>query len=346
MQQQPSSQRHGIKRIKKRRRRRKEEQSKIWAACLILSSFALLFTLWIFTSLYYILPMMIFENNDANIDGGIVSSSSSSVQSALFNNEKRQPPSNNKTASTINQIQQPPQSKLLSRNPNVIITSSTRGNLGPPTVLNQDPPGKDWLKDRWQAASDMHGTAIKGSHWVMLDFSHFLTEDEGGGDDDGNRGAIKMSKIVLDWETAFATDYRIEGRMDHPSSSSSNNKDEWCVLYDGGGGGGHPSNNKNDRRHEKELRYGIEFHETEYGQSPGVKQKLPLHIIHTIEWASSSPSSSLLRKKNGQSNGELQVGGGACQTTTAFQYLRIFIRKPARGWGVSLWEVDVYGTIV
>ena len=28
----------------------------------------------------------------------------------------------------------------------------------------------------------MHGTAIKGSHWVMLDFSQFLTEDEGGGD--------------------------------------------------------------------------------------------------------------------------------------------------------------------
>ena len=353
MQQPPqlsSHQRHSTKRIKKRRRRRhgKEEQSKLWAACLILTSFALLFTLWIFTMMYYILPMMM-ENNDGAIDGGRVSSSSSSVQSAMFHNE-RQPPSNN-TTTTIRQ-KQTPQSKLLSRNPNVIITSSTRGNLGPPSVLNQDPPGKDWLKDRWQAASDMHGTAIKGSHWVLFDFSQFLTEDEdssngmdrGGG---GRRG-IQMTKIVLDWETAFATDYRIEGRMDHPSSSSSNNKDEWCVLYDGGSGG-HPNNNKNDRRHEKELRYGIEFYEEAYGQSPGVKQKLPLHIIHTIEWASSSSLSLTPNSKNGQSNsGESHLrGGGSCQTTTAFRYLRIFIRKPAHnGWGCSLWEVDVYGTIV
>jgi hypothetical protein len=359
MQQQPplsSHQQHSTKRIKKRRRRRhQEEQSKIWAVCLILSSFALLFTLWVFTMMYYILPMMMFENNDAIDDnGGTVSSSSSSVQSALFHNE-RQPPSNN-TTTTIHQKQkQPPQSKLLSRNPNIIITSSTRGNLGPPTVLNQDPPGKDWLKDRWQAASDMHGTAIKGSHWVLMDFSHFLAEDRDVGGKDGSEGrAIQMTKIVLDWETAFATDYRIEGRMDPPSSSSSSSlqQDEWCVLYDGGGSGGGGKPNNNNNRHEKELQYGIKFHETEYGQSPGVKQKLPLHIIHTIEWTASSPSSSLTlkNKKNGQGNNESHLRGGgigrSCQTTTVFRYLRIFIRKSARGWGVSLWEVDVYGTIV
>ena len=125
--------------------------------------------------------MMLFENNDANIDndGGTVSSSSSSVQSALFHSERQ--PSNN-TTTIHHQKQQQPQSKLLSRNPNIVITSSTRGNLGPPSVLNQNPPGKDWLKDRWQAASDMHGTAIKGSHWVLFDFSHFLlTEDREDG---------------------------------------------------------------------------------------------------------------------------------------------------------------------
>lgn len=312
--------------------------------------------------MYYILPMMMFENNDANIDNGgtVSSSSSSSVQSALFHYE-RQPSPSNKTTAINQKLQTPPQSKLLSRNPNIIITSSTRGNLGPPSVLNQNPPGNNWLKDRWQAASDMHGTAIKGSHWVLFDFSQFLLmedrDDDGGGG--GNRGGngrrrgIQMTKIVLDWETAFATDYRIEGRMSDPPvslSAEKNKEDEWCVLYDGGsGGGGHP-NNKNDRRHEKELRYGIEFHEAEYGQSPGVKQKLPLHIIHTIEWTASSSSSSL-RNKNGQSNsGESHLRGGgiggSCQTTTAFRYLRLFIRKSARGWGCSLWEVDVYGTIV
>jgi hypothetical protein len=25
------------------------------------------------------------------------------------------------------------------------------------------------------------------------------------------------------------------------------------------------------------------------------------------------------------------------------RYLRVYINKPARGWGVSLWQVDVYG---
>ncbi|KAK1740332.1 hypothetical protein QTG54_009282 [Skeletonema marinoi] len=272
--------------------------------------------------------------DDTVIDGG------SSVQSALFNNE-RQPPSSinppslvpgddntDNTTSNLRRkripsntiIQQPP--KLLSRNPKVILTTSTRGNLGPPTVLNQNPPGNDWIKDRWQAASDMHGTAIKGSHWVLLDFSQLV-------DGDGRRG-IQMTKIVLDWETAFATDYRIEGRMDRPlehdSSLNGVEKDEWCVLYDGG-------NASNNNKRNNELQRGIEtqFHESSYGQSPGVKQKLPLHILHTIEWMTSSLD-----------NNEQTT----CQTTTAFRYLRIFIRKPARGWGVSLWEVDVYGTIV
>jgi hypothetical protein len=61
-------------------------------------------------------------------------------------------------------------SALLSRNPEVKVTTDVRGNLGPPSVMIQETPGTDWLKDRWQAASDMHGTAIPGVHWVMLEF--------------------------------------------------------------------------------------------------------------------------------------------------------------------------------
>ena len=198
---------------------------------------------------------------------------------------------------------------LISRNANVTITSSARGNLGPPSVLNQDPPGTDWLKDRWQAASDMHGSAIPGSHWVILDFSRMFHNRE---------EAIYLTKIVLDWETAFASDYRIETRIDPPTSPGGIN-DNWCVLYDGG--------KENNLEHGTNSQYPRVTNE-EYGQSPGVKEKLPLHIIHTIDWS----------------------GGGAISDESNerchyLKYVRIFIRKSARGWGVSLWQVDLYGSV-
>ncbi len=297
-------------------------------------------------------------------------------------------PSKNTTITSQNQ-QHPPltppvvttKPKLLSRNPNVILTSSTRGNLGPPTVLNQNPPGTNWIKDRWQAASDMGGTAIKGSHWVLLDFTPLLMNDEEDVDvesvekDVRRRSGIQMTKIVLDWETAFATDYRIEGRMDRPTTLRSSlqhdssvkgvgDEEEWCVLYDGGKH--HPAttinnnhkkrNDNNNKLQEGEYNGIMEFHESEYGQSPGVKQKLPLHILHTIEWTSTTTTtvSSLLNNNEQSSSGKegnnvgRKSSSGSCSssTTSLFRYLRVFIRKPARGWGVSLWQVDVYGTIV
>ena len=57
----------------------------------------------------------------------------------------------------------------LTRDPRVSAACSVRGNLGPCDVVIQGTPGSDWLKDRWQAASDMGGTAIKGRHWIELD---------------------------------------------------------------------------------------------------------------------------------------------------------------------------------
>lgn len=63
-------------------------------------------------------------------------------------------------------------------------------------MLNQNPPGTDWLNDRWQAASDMGGTAIAGRYWIMLDFSRLAISS-----------SILATKVVLDWGTAYATDY-------------------------------------------------------------------------------------------------------------------------------------------
>ena len=87
----------------------------------------------------------------------------------------------------------PPPLTIISRNPTVTVTSDTRGNLGPCSVVVQDPPGTDWIKDRWQAASDMGGTAIPGVHYVALDFHR----------------TVLAHTVHLDWETAFSGNLRI-----------------------------------------------------------------------------------------------------------------------------------------
>jgi len=174
---------------------------------------------------------------------------------------------------------------LMSRNSSVKVTADVRGNLGPASVVNQDPPGKDWIKDRWQAASDMGGTAIPGKHWIQLEFPR----------------NIRVTRIVLDWETAFAKEYRLEGRVSLDS-------DEWCLLYDG-----------SNEMYESKLVV------EETGQSPGVKRKMPLHVVHKI--------SMDIDGRNGDVTGDCSL-----------KFLRLFIKKPFRAWGVSLWQFDVYGT--
>jgi hypothetical protein len=163
---------------------------------------------------------------------------------------------------------------LLSRNPDVKVTADVRGNRGPPSVMTQQTPDTDWLKDRWQAASDMHGTAIPGVHWVELEFPWYVET---------------ISKVVLDWEAAFARDYLIDVSMD---------QQDWHVVFD--------SHVDSDRRTSVES-----------GQSHGVTSKTPLHIVHNV---------------------------AVFDHAVPFKYLRIYIRKSAMGWGVSLWQVDVYGT--
>lgn len=163
-----------------------------------------------------------------------------------------------------------PDSRILSRFDNVTATTDVRGNLGPAETVVQKIPGKDWIKDRWQAASNMHGKNIPGSHWVLLDFG---TE-------------IFVDKIVLDWEAAYADKYILEGSIEDPTIN--NDVDKW-VLFDG-----------TDPSQEK-------FRSTETsGQSPGVKTKTPLHVVHTL---------------------------GPLETNKRLRYLRLNILKSAMGWG-------------
>jgi len=195
----------------------------------------------------------------------------------------------------------------------------------------------------------MGGTAIPGSHWVILDFSALVLSAKNGNDNPIiNGGAMFVTNITLDWETAYAKDYRIEGRLTPPPlpveksdgglRKEAKDDGEWCVLYDGAldDDNGSKHNNHNFPRRSVQ----------EYGQSPGVKRKMPLHIIHTIDWTEilDNDANDVSGEKNehGSTTSEEYVE----KNCHILQYLRIFIRKPARGWGVSLWEVDVHGIIM
>jgi hypothetical protein len=160
------------------------------------------------------------------------------------------------------------------------VESDVRGNLGPVSVVLQSHT-VDWLKDRWQAASDMHGTAIRGMHWIHVKLSQ----------------PARITRFLLDWETAYAENYRLEGRYN----------DKNVVVY-------FDSLNEDNR----DMRTSHSF-----GQSPGVKQKLPLHIIHNISCPSSSDEPA---------------------ASTTVDEFHLIIRTPFHpSWGVSLWRVQAFG---
>jgi hypothetical protein len=142
----------------------------------------------------------------------------------------------------------PPPVVLLSVPIHTHVTTDVRGNLGPASVLIEN--GTDWLKSRWQAASDMHGTAIVGMHWVDLEFD----------------APVHLTCIVLDWETAYSDDYKVEGK--------SHDQDHGITFV-------------LDTQHGHDVASYRTVREE--GRSPGVpKLKLPMHVIHTWNMTSSS----------------------------------------------------------
>jgi hypothetical protein len=190
------------------------------------------------------------------------------------------------------------------------ITADVRGNLGPANVMLTNSTS-DWLKDRWQAASDMHGTAIQGrSHWVRLHFFNNATTTSTTSSTTPTTGTSRhppvrmrlhqLRRIVLDWETAYAQDYRIDAFYQNVTMAT---------VFD--------YNRVEDRSLVKTW---------SYGQSPGVQQKLPLHVIHEIP-CRVPEQQPLLQQQHGY-----------------LDELLLTIRRPFHpGWGVSLWKIEVYG---
>lgn len=148
------------------------------------------------------------------------------------------------------------------------ISTDVRGNLGPAKVMLTN--GTNWLKDRWQAASNMHGKAIQGTHWVKLDFEK----------------PIQLFIVVLDWEAAFSDRYRFQ----YMDDAYGEYRDVSAVP-------------------------GSKIQQAISGQSPGVKTKTPLHVLH-------------LHK---------------LQNPVTAKSFRLLIEHSAMGWGVSLWQIKFFG---
>ena len=237
-------------------------------------------------------------------------------------NNQQPPNARNGTTSMIqHQQQHQPQSRptILSRaRHHVTATADVRGNLGPIDVVLQDLPGTNWLKDRWQAASDMHGTNIPGAHWIQLDFGQHTANAAVSSSSLQQPHLIRPTSIVLDWEAAYAQDYVLQASATHPLTGHPDHQPSdgtvW-TLFDG--------------RQASQRRQFLTKRET--GQSPGVKQPTPLHVIHTIQ---------LLVATNNNTSPATTI---TTQSSRPLRYLRLFILKSARGWGVSLWQFDVYG---
>jgi hypothetical protein len=229
---------------------------------------------------------------------------------------------------------------LLSQN--ATVTADVRGNLGDAAVVLTDPNGTDWLKDRWQAASDLHGTEIRGAHWVRLEFApHIIV----GNDNGGSGGTI--TSIILDWETAYSDDYRIDGLVrvwppvlpGQPDTVNGAADEQqkaarmmMIPLFDS-----KQQQQKNDNSNNFKTR--------SYGQSPGVPQKLPLHIIHEIDMTtmttgSSSTTIATTTRTTGTTQRTPPPPPMVCYG------ILLSIRSPFhKGWGVSLWSIQVYGMI-
>jgi hypothetical protein len=92
------------------------------------------------------------------------------------------------------------------------VISDVRGNLGPPSVVTNK-EDEDWLKDRWQSALDMTGSPIPGSHFLEVDLG---------------RESL-MTKIVLDWESAYCEHYSL---IAHNGISKSSNMHRLAVGED------------------------------------------------------------------------------------------------------------------
>jgi hypothetical protein len=186
------------------------------------------------------------------------------------------------------------------------VATDVRGNLGPAAVLLNN--GTDWIQDRWQAASDMHGTNIQGSHWVQLSWTRAGSATTSTTTTTVPQNVV-LVRIVLDWEAAYADRYDLQIQLPNQTWHTIVQSPLHLV----------PPQTLEERNMQSTTTTTPTIRVTTAGQSPGVTRVTPLHVIHVID---------------------LQPLALQLLPTSS---LRLMIYESATGWGVSLWQIQVYG---
>lgn len=207
------------------------------------------------------------------------------------------------------------------------VTASVRGNLGPPEVVTQKQPATPtpnstvttsvqqpeeklrdrWLTGRWQATSNMNGSPIKGPHWLDVDL--------------GDHPTLKVAKVSIDFEAAYADDYTIEMRRS-PS-------DPWSAIT--------PTSVRKrtfGTKYNKHVVHHLCFGSARSisAPSPTSRAKFPF-LVGTVNGSGDTYAASNLDGDGGD-------GGGALLLFAP--HLRLHIAKGATGWGVSVWNLQVW----
>lgn len=176
-------------------------------------------------------------------------------------------------------------------------TADVRGNLGPvDSVLSGADDNSDWLQHRWQAASDMHGTQITGYHTITLTWNT----------------PVRISSVQLDWETAYSDQYVLQvlqtEMTKNTTAAAPLDQQQYLPIAS-------ITKDMLNENKTKTISATTVVMVSTSGQSPGVKRKMPLHVMHDIEFVQ-SPST---------------------------KQLQLLMQHSATGWGVSVWEFKVYG---
>jgi hypothetical protein len=145
--------------------------------------------------------------------------------------------------------------RLLSRDQGVRAFASAPGNLGPPSAV-LSASVDDWLKDRWQMARDLTGASLPVPQWIAIDLGERSSD------------GCSLTRLLLDWETAYANHYRIETASYNAPLDASHNPlaDSWHTVIDETAGSLVQWNSQSDKHyvHERLLTADLDPHRVQY----------------------------------------------------------------------------------
>lgn len=164
----------------------------------------------------------------------------------------------------------------------------------------------DWLRDRWQAASDMSGKPIPGPHWVSIELD----------------AGCAASEALIDWETARADDYELQVRAVCGGSPARAAKAQAKVEGAAARSAAVPSAVvASTATDDGEGQAWTTLTSTRISRTTSER-----HVVDVVRVEETAAALSIT------------------STTRARLEYRLHIRTPATQWGVSLWRLQLWGS--